>query len=108
MTCFLCAKTSVILRSTEIYGNDITDSEQNYREVTVLHYNRCRRPNDNRVLLNNSMHTLYEVSSISKIQPYIQILNTVFIILLACELYICNKADGRNDSVLRQNFHDHG
>ena len=44
------------------------------------------------------------MGSISKIQPYIQILNIVFLILLACELYICNNADGRNDSVLDQNF----
>jgi len=47
--------------------------------------------------LNNSRHTLYEVSYISKVEPYIQILNIVFLILHACELYICNNADGRND-----------
>jgi hypothetical protein len=87
-----------------MYGNDIADSEQNYKQVVVLYYNRCRRPNDKRVLLNNSRHTLYEVGSISKIEPYIQILSTVFLILLACELYICNSADGRNNSVLSQNF----
>ena len=44
------------------------------------------------------------MGSISKIESYIQILNIVFLILLACELYICNKADGRNNSVLSQNF----
>ena len=100
MACFLCAKKSVILLSTETYGNVIADWEQKYKQAVVLHYNRCRRPNDTRVLLNKSSHTLYEVSYISKIEPYIQILNIVFLILHACELYTCNNADGRNDLFL--------
>ena len=61
MACFLCATKSVLLLSTEIYGNDIADSGQNYTQVAALYYNRYRRPNDKRVLLNNSRHTLYEV-----------------------------------------------
>jgi hypothetical protein len=68
MACFLCAKKRVLLLSTEIYGNDIADSEQKYKQVVVLHYNRYMKPNDKRVLLNNSRHTLYEVGSISKIR----------------------------------------
>jgi hypothetical protein len=37
------------------------------------------------------------VGSISKIQPHLQLLNPVFLILLACEIYTHNSAGGRND-----------
>jgi len=37
------------------------------------------------------------VGSISKIEPHLQLLNPVFLILLACEIYTHNSAGGRND-----------
>jgi hypothetical protein len=45
-------------------------------------------------LINNTKHTLSEVSSISNSEPDLKLLNTVLFILLACEIYKSSSADG--------------
>jgi hypothetical protein len=45
-------------------------------------------------LINNNKHILFEVGSISKSEPYLQLLNMVLFILLAFGIYKSSSADG--------------